>query len=161
MVWTWVVVAVIAIGLPLAACRLSRNLKPPAQPIGGLGPPTDSVDRWLIERHPLPAVQRWQVRQAVLYGRMVKDPALKEAAHDLAGSALSGEVKLGSSVRVLGWIALVEAAALVAIGVFIFVDLASPAGIVPVLLGVWNAVKGVIVLRAIRQGPERAYVLNR
>jgi len=125
------------------------------------GPPTDSVDRWLNERHPLPAVRRWQVRQAVLYGRMVKDTALKEAAHDLAGSALSGEVKLGSSVRVWGWIALIEAAALVAIGVLIFVDLASPAGVVPVLLGVWNVVKGVIVLRAVRQGPERAYVLNR
>jgi len=92
---------------------------------------------------------------------MVKDTALKEAAHDLAGSALSGEVKLGSSVRVWGWIALIEAAALVAIGVLIFVDLASPAGVVPVLLGVWNVVKGVIVLRAVRQGPERAYVLNR
>ena len=38
MFWTWVVVAVIAIGLPLAAWRFSRNLKPPAQPIGGLGP---------------------------------------------------------------------------------------------------------------------------
>jgi len=32
MFWTWVVVAVIAIGLPLAAWRFSRNLKPPAQP---------------------------------------------------------------------------------------------------------------------------------
>src|SRR5260370_22583817 len=59
-----------------AAWRRSRRLALGRQPAGGLGPPTDAADRWLIEQHELPALQRRQVRDAVLYGRALRDPAL-------------------------------------------------------------------------------------
>src|SRR5260370_19037890 len=62
--------------LPTAAWRLSRRLAFRRQPAGGLGPPTDAADRWFIEQHELPALQRRQVRDAVLYGRALPDPAL-------------------------------------------------------------------------------------
>lgn len=161
MAWALILVAVIATGLPVAAWLFSRNLeKSPPKPIGGLGPPTDAVDRWLIESHRLPAVQRWQVRQAVLFGHMLNDPALKEATHDLAGRALRGDVKLGRGLHLLSWVVVAEAAAMIAIGNFLFIRFSSPAGIIPVLLGIWFAVKGAVVLRAMRRGPGRAYRLN-
>jgi hypothetical protein len=125
-----------------------------------LGPPTDAVDRWLIERHRLPALQRWEVRQAVLHGRMPDDPALKGAVRDLAGGVLRSQVKLGRGLRLACWIMLAEAALVVAIGIFLFLRFSSLAGIIPVLLGSWWAVKGTLGLRTIRCGPRRAYRLN-
>lgn len=76
------------------------------------------MDRWLIERHRLPAVQRWEVRQALLYGRMPDDPALKGAVRDLAGGALRSQVKLGRGLGLACWITLAEAALMIAIGPF-------------------------------------------
>ena len=51
------------------------------------------MDKWPIEKYQLPALQRWQVQNAVLYGREMADPVLRRAAHDLAECAL----------RVRGW----------------------------------------------------------
>ncbi len=160
MVWAWTIVVALAVGLPAAAWKFSRNLKPAAPSVDGLGPPTDPVDRWLIERHCLPALQRHQVRQAVLYGRALTDPALKKAARDLAAGALGGEVEVAGRARMVGWILLVEAAAMIAAGIFILIHLASPAGLLSALLGLWSAVQGVVVLRTIHGGAERAYRLN-
>ena len=92
MAWALAIIVVIGAGLPFAAWRLGRHLETARQPSAhGLGPPADAVDKWLIDQHRLPAPQRWQVRDAVLYGRAVRDPALRHAAHDLAGCALRGE----------------------------------------------------------------------
>jgi len=149
MAWALAVIFLLGVGLPIAAWRLSRQLESRLQPVGGIGPPTDQVDKWLLEQHHLPAVQRRQVRDAVMYGRMVRDPALKHATRDLAGTALRGELKLGRSIRIASYI-----------GVFVWVTTASPAVVVAILLGAWWLVRAVLAMRTIQRGPGRAYQLN-
>jgi hypothetical protein len=94
----------------------------------------DAVDTWLIEQHQLPAPQRWQVRNAVRYGRELPDPALRRAAYGLAGCAMRGELSMGRGLRA--------------------------AAIIPFVLGTWWMVKGTAALRIAEQGPARACQLN-
>ena len=150
------VIFLLGVGLPIAAWRLSRHLESRLQPVGGVGPPTDQVDKWLLEQHHLPAVQRRQVRDAVMYGRIVRDPALKHATRDLAGTVLRGELKLGRSIR----IASAAGVGVIAVGVFVWVSTASPAVVVAILLGAWWLVRAVLAMRTIQRGPRRAYQLN-
>jgi hypothetical protein len=89
--WALAFIVVIGVGLPVAARRLRRLLDSRRQPVDGFGPLTDAAYRWLIERHHLPTPQRWQVRQAVLFGDAVSDPGLKEAVRDVAAGVLRGE----------------------------------------------------------------------
>jgi len=161
MVPAVIVIVILSIGLPLAAWLLSHHLdirRPP--PADGLGPPVGGADRWLMERYRLPAVRRYQVRQAVLYGRALRDPELRNAARDLAAAALDGEITIGRGARLVIWILLAEALVLFAAGMFVVVRMRSPAGAVPVLLGTWMAVKGVAGLRMAGSGAERARRLN-
>jgi len=58
MAWALVLVAVIAVGLPGAAWWLSRNLKPPAVPLGRPTPRSDPIDRWLLDHYQLGTVAR-------------------------------------------------------------------------------------------------------
>lgn len=161
MVWALAIIVVIGVGLPFAAWRLGRRVDMGRQPSAhGLGPPADAVDKWLIEQHQLPAPQRWQVRDAVLYGQTVRDPALRHPAHDLAACVLRGELRLGRASRVGGAVLVAEGAVLIALGIVIAAASGSPAGIVPVPLGAWYLARGVAALRAIRRGPRRAYQLN-
>src|SRR5260370_38426178 len=140
MGWRRAVIFLWGVGLRIAPWRLSRQLEPRLQRVGGIGPPTDQVDKWLLEQHHLPAVQRRQVRDAVMYGRMVRDPALKHATRDLAGTALRGELKLGRSIRIASYITLADGAGLIAVGAFVWVSTASPAVGVAFLLGrCWHA----------------------
>ena len=160
MAWALAVILVIGVGLPVGAWRLGRHLESRRQPIGELGPPADQVDKWLIEQHRLPAVQRWQVRDAVLHGRALRDPALRHAAHDLAAGALRGELKMGRSIRIAGCGMLAEGIGMIAAGIFVWVRVGSPATVVLFLLGAWWLVIGAIALRTIGRGPRRAYHLN-
>ena len=164
MAWALAIIVVIGAGLPFAAWRLSRHLET-ARPssVHGLGPPADAVDKWLIDQHRLPASQRWQVRDAVLYGHAVRDPALRHAAHDLAGCAVRGELRLGRGIRITSIVLVAEGAALIALGIDLLVALGSPAGLAPVLLifvGGWLLARAVMALRKIQRGPRRAYQLN-
>jgi hypothetical protein len=165
MAWALTIIVVIGVGLPFAAWRLGRHVDAGRQPsVGGLGPPTDAVDKWLIDQHGLPAPQRWQVRDAVVYGHTVRDPALRPAAHDLAGCALRGELRLGRRIQIGSIVLMAEGAALIAIGIALLVMLGGPGDIVavliPFLLGAWYLARGVIVLRRIRGAARRAYQLN-
>ncbi len=161
MAWALVTVVVIGVGLPFAAWRLGRRLEAARPPSShGLGPPADAVDKWLINQHRLAAPQRWQVRDAVVYGRAVRDPALRHAAHDLAGCALRGELRLGRGIRITGIVVAAEGAALIALGIVLLAAPGSLAGIVPVLVGGWLLARQVMALRMIRHGPRRAYQLN-
>jgi len=56
MVRALAAITVLAAGLPIAGWLLSRGMaaKQTTQSPGGLGPPTDAADKWLIERHKLP-----------------------------------------------------------------------------------------------------------
>src|SRR5258708_14051917 len=79
MAWALAVIFLLGVGLPIAAWRLSRQLESRLQPVGGVGPPTDQVDKWLLEQHHLPAVPRRPVRESVLDAAMERDPALHPA----------------------------------------------------------------------------------
>jgi hypothetical protein len=161
VVWALTIIVVIGAGLPFAAWRLGRRVEMGRQPSAhGLGPPADAVDKWLIDQHRLPAPQRWQVRDAVLYGRSVRDPALRHAAHDLAACVLRGELRLGRASRVTDTVLVAEGAALIALGIAVLAAQGSPAGILPVPFGAWYLARGVAGLRTIRRGPRRAYWLN-
>ena len=161
MAWVLAIIVVIGVGLPFAAWRVGRHAEAGRQPSAhGLGPPADAVDTWLIDQYRLPAPQRWQVRDAVLSGRTVRDPALRPAAHDLAGCVLRGELRLGRVSRVTDTVLALEGAVLIGLGIAVMAAWGSPAGIVPVLVGAWYLARGVAALRTIRRGPGRAYQLN-
>jgi Flp pilus assembly protein TadB len=160
MAWALGVILVVGVGLPIAAWRLSRHLNSRLQPVGGVAPPTDQVDKWLLEQHHLPALQRRQVRHAVTYGRAVRDPALRQATRDLAVTALRRELKLGRSIRIATYVMLANGLGVIMIGVFAWVATGSPAVVVAVLLGAWWLVRAVLAMKAIRRGPARAYQLN-
>jgi hypothetical protein len=102
MAWAWLVVLALAIGLPAALWLLSRKLKPSRDAFGGPVPKFDRVGRWLYDRHQLSDLDRWRVRQAVMKGRELQEPPLRQAAHNLAGALLSGQV--GSFTRANQWI---------------------------------------------------------
>lgn len=104
MAWAWVVVLALAIGVPAAAWLRSGNLKPSRDASVSPVPKLDGVDRWLYDRHRLSNLDRWRVRQAVMEGQELQQPALRQAARDLAGALLSGEV--GSLTRRNQWISL-------------------------------------------------------
>ena len=105
MVWLWVAIAVIGVGLPTAAWRLGRNPRP--KPFGVPGPHADPVDRWLFDRYRLGELDRSRVRQAVLVqGRRPEQPALWEPAHSLAAEVVSGRL---SAPRFRRWIWLYPA----------------------------------------------------
>lgn len=103
MAWVWAVIVAIAVGLPVAAWWLGRNLKPPRQRAGrpGFGP----IDHWLRERYGLGALDRWQVEDAI-YGdvRKLADPRLREAARGAASELLSGRLKAPWLIRWGGWL---------------------------------------------------------
>ena len=130
----------------------------------GLGPPADAVDSWLIEKYRLPALQRWQVRDAVVYGHQVADPVLRRAAHDLAECALRGELRLGRGIRIGGAVMVTEGAVGMILGIVMVAAIGGlavdAAALIPVALGVGWMAKGAAALRIARQGRTRARQLN-
>jgi hypothetical protein len=103
MTWAWVVIVAIAVGLPVAAWRLSRNLKPQRQRAGHLG--ADSIDRWLAEHYQLSALDRWQIEETIFRdASKLEDPRLREAARGLAAELLSGRLRPMWLLRWQGWI---------------------------------------------------------
>jgi hypothetical protein len=151
-------VVIIGIGLPVAAAWLSRHVRPVRQPLGGPGPRFDRIDRWLFERYRLGALDRWHVKQAVLTGNELPEPALRQAAHGLAVAMLAGNV--GGFISRLGWVLIAEGAFIV-----VMVVVASViSGDYVVLVGIWGAVPllaiGTMAQKGARQRIERARRLN-
>jgi hypothetical protein len=72
-------------------------LKPPREPYGSPVPKLDRPDRWLYDRYQLGNIERSRIRQAVIEGRELDEPRLRQAAHGLAAALLAGEV--GSLTR--------------------------------------------------------------
>jgi hypothetical protein len=167
VIFAAVIIVVAGVGLPFVAWGVGRYAEKRRLPSAhGLGPPSDAVDSWLIEHYGLPAPQRSQVRDAVIYGRTVRDQSLTGAAHELAGCALRGELSLGRGLRVGAIVMVAEGAGMVALGGIIVLLTASgsvagiAAGIVPVALGARFMVRGLATLRRARDGAIRAYELN-
>lgn len=92
MVWAWALIAVIAIGLPAAMWRLTRNLKPPRQAIGGPGPRFARVEHWLYDRYRFGVADRSRVLNAVLGGQELHGQPHRQAARGLAAAMLAGKV---------------------------------------------------------------------
>jgi hypothetical protein len=163
MAWAVAVIGVIGIGVPAAAWLIARHVGRRQVAAGGLGPSAGAVDAWLIETYHLPALQRWQVRDAVVHGREIADPVLRHAAHDLAGCALRGELRPGRGLRVGGVVMMTEGAAGIVVGIVLAAavgGVAVVAAVIPVLFGVRWMLKGAAALRVVQQGPERARQLN-
>lgn len=107
MAAAWVIVAAIAVGLPAAAWGLSRNLKPPPQPLGRPRRTDSRWDRWLYERHQLGVLDRGKVKDAVFAkGQLPSEPALREPARGLAAEVVSTRLPF-PRMRWLGLIYLV------------------------------------------------------
>jgi hypothetical protein len=164
MAWAVAIIVVIGIGGPTAAWLIARRGMRRKVSASGLGPPADAVDEWLIEKYRLPALQRWQVRNAVVYGREVADPVLRHAAHDLAECTLRGELKLGRAIRSGGVAMVAEGAAGMILGIAMVAAVGGlgvdAAALIPVLFGVRWMAKGAAALRTVRKGPTRARQLN-
>jgi hypothetical protein len=111
VVWLWVVVVGIAIGLPAATLALVTVHQ-------RRGPRLNRVDRWLYDRYRLEWVDRSRVKEAVLQGRPLSEPALREAAHGLAGAMLAGQVG-GLGVKTIRMVIGAETSLVVAILVFV------------------------------------------
>lgn len=101
MVWALVLVAAIAIGLPLAAWWLSRDLGPSKQALGGPVPGIPA-DRWLFDHFQLGVMDRSRVRQAVFAGKALGEPALRRAACGFAADVLRRRRRGAWLARVLG-----------------------------------------------------------
>ena len=165
MAWAVAIIVVIGIGVPTAGWLISRRRGMQRQvSASGLGPPSDAVDKWLIETYRLPALQRWQVRNAVVYGREVADPVLRCAAHDLAGCTLPGELTPGRGLRIGGVAMVAEGAAGMILGIAMVAAIGGlgvdAAALIPVLFGVRWMAKGAATLRIVQQGATRARQLN-
>ncbi len=94
MLWAWGLITAIAVGLPVAAWWLSRNLKPRGPPFGSRPRRFDRVGRWLFDHYHLGVLDRQKVAQAVFVTpTALSDPTLRNAAHELAAEVLSGKLK--------------------------------------------------------------------
>jgi hypothetical protein len=156
-----VMVALIAIGLPLAAWWFSRNLKPPPQPLGRPTARSDPVDRWLFDHYQLGTVARGHVKTAVFSnGQVPSEPALQPAAHSLAAEVACGNLRSPRRYRWGGWTLIVEGACLTATLLAIAV-LKSPYG----LAGLWITLQplgfGALAVREARRQMQRARRLDR
>ena len=92
MVWAWAVLVLLVAVLPAGIWLRSRNLKPPREPYGSPIPRLARLDHWLYDRYQLANLDRSRVMQAVIEGRELAEPRLRQAAHGLAAAMLSGEV---------------------------------------------------------------------
>ena len=114
MAWALALVAVIGVGLPMAAWLITRRLPPP-RAVSRLGAGYDAVDKWLLDQYRLAPHDRWRVRKVVFQGGQVSQAALTPAARGLATQVLTGGFWLLRLSRLLGWVDL-----LLAVGHFLF-----------------------------------------
>jgi hypothetical protein len=104
MIWAWVSIAAIGMGLPAAAWRLGRN--PRVRPLSqSPGRHADPIDRYLFDQYGLGVLDRFQVRQAVLaQGHRPGQASLRAAGDGLAAEVLSGRLRPPRPVRWFGWV---------------------------------------------------------
>jgi hypothetical protein len=97
MAWAWAVLVLLVAVLPAAVWLRSRNLKPPREPYGSPIPGLARLDHWLYDHYQLANLDRSRVMQAVIEGRQLTEPRLRQAAHGLATAMLSGEAGVVTS----------------------------------------------------------------
>lgn len=158
MTWAWVVLIVVAIGIPAAVVLRSRTLKPPREPFGSPIPKLDRVDRWLYDQYQLGNLDRSRISQAVIEGRELSEPALRHAAQGLAAAMLTGQVGIlsRSKERILLGAALGLMIAIVAVAV----ATGRYAMLVPGVAGLALLPLSARMWKRDRQRVERAHQLN-
>ncbi len=158
MTWAWVVLVVVAIGIPAAVGLRSRTLKPPREPYGSPIPKLDRVDRWLYDQYQLGNLDRSRITQAVLEGRELTEPRVRPAAHGLAAAMLTGQV--GTLARskerkllgaVLGLMIAIAAVAVATGRYAMLVPAVTGVALLPVSARMW---------KRDRKRVERAHQLN-
>jgi hypothetical protein len=161
-----IVVTVIGIGLPGLAWWLTRRMasgKPPysRSRMDAFGAPMDAVDAWLEDHSALPALRRWNVRQAVFGGRVADEQSLRPVAQQLAAALLAGQV----NSDIGGWSGWALAVAGGSEVIFAIAACLVAGRVIPSLVSV--AVYGAVALtaglirpRLLRSRLERAVRLN-
>jgi hypothetical protein len=160
------IVTVIGVGLPLLAWWLTRRMetaKPPysRRRMDAFGAPMDAIDAWLADHTQLPALRRWNVRQAVLGGRAANEESLRPVAHDLASELLAGRVK--SDIG--GWSGWALAAAggsevIFALAACLIAGHVVPWLVGPAIYGLLALIAGLIRPKLLRHRLEQAMRLN-
>jgi hypothetical protein len=116
----------------------------------------------------LPSRERWRVRGAVFGSGQVSEPALIQAAHELAARVLAGGFRTLRLRRVAGWMDLAGAAGLASTGIVLLVAghgqaelaIGGVALINCVILLVTGVARALVVPRQIRRHAEQALQLN-
>lgn len=158
MVWAWALIAVIALGLPAATWRLSRNLKPPRQAIGGPGPKFDRVDHWLYDRYRFGVADRSRILNAVVGGQELHDQPHRQAAHGLAAAMLAG--KVGILYRWGGWIRICSGLGVIGTVFTVAIAQHDYAIMLAAVVGLPQITMGGLYQRRIRGRVRQAYRLN-
>lgn len=168
MVWALVLVAVIAIGLPLVAWWLNRDLRPPKQLLGGPIPGVPA-DRWLFDHFQLGVVDRSRVREAVFAGQALSDPALRRAACALAarmlprrrrGARLARPLGVFTAVLGLGCLAFAGSALASGQADAPLSGLLVTEGLGYTAFGIWMAIGGAQQHKQIIDNAAKAWQLN-
>jgi hypothetical protein len=158
MGWAWAVLIVLVLGLPVGVFLRSRNLKPPREPYGSPVPKLDRLDRWLYDRYQLGNMERSRIRQAVIEGRELDEPRLRQAAHGLAAALLAGEV--GGLTRKKERIYLSADLGLMAVILVVAILTAKYSMLASLVFGVVLIPLADRAWRRDRQRVERAHRLN-
>jgi hypothetical protein len=119
MAWALAAIMILSVGVPIGAWSYTRLRPPP--PVSRLGTGYDPIDKWLLQRHSLPPLDRERVRTAVFQGRQVDDPTLAPAAHDLAVKVLTGGFRVLRLSPVLGWANMFMAVGFAAAGLVLLI----------------------------------------
>ncbi len=119
MAWALAMIVVLAIGLPIGAWSYNRVRPPPAP--SRLGTAYDPIDRWLLQQHGLPPIDRERVRNAVFNGRHVRDPELAPVAHDLAARVLAGKFRMLRVSRAFIWFDVIMALGFITAGIALLI----------------------------------------
>lgn len=127
---------ILGAGVPVAAWSYTRLRPPP--PVTPLGSGYDQIDKWLLEHHRLPPLDRERVRKAVGRGCQVDNPVLASAAHDLAAQVLAGKFRVLRLLPVLGWVNIMMAVGFAAVGIVLLVTSHDAGGFVVAALAVIN-----------------------
>jgi hypothetical protein len=158
MAWALAAIVILGVGVPIAAWSYTRLHSPP--PVTPLGTGYDQIDKWLLEQHRLPPLDRERVRKAVGQGCQVDNPVLASAAHDLAAQILAGKFRVVRLLPVLGWVNMIAAVGFAAVGLVLLAASHNAGGFVLATLalidcGLFTFV-GLVRVRSVKKIRDRA-----
>jgi hypothetical protein len=112
-----VFVVVLGVGVPAAGWWFTRRPRPLDTTDRGYG----EIDRWLADQFGLGWRDRSRVREAVLAGRAVSDPALESAVRGLAAQVAADRFRMLRVARKVGWLQLAVGPAYAAFAIVLLI----------------------------------------